>query len=94
MSEGELKKRLLPYFLKLEGEFGAGESGEGFTEELNTILDEIRREFPIKGYSMELEETELYTLTDHLEFDIPTQQDLINLIRWFMRWFGKIVPQK
>jgi hypothetical protein len=46
MSEGELEKRLGPYCDKLKGEFGAGESGEGFHEEIHNLLDEVRKEFP------------------------------------------------
>jgi hypothetical protein len=46
MREGELKKRLLPYMDKLEGEFGCGESGEGFHEELDKLLSEIVNDYP------------------------------------------------
>lgn len=44
--ESELKKRLLPYMDKLEGEFGCGESGESFQEELGILLDEVFEDYP------------------------------------------------
>jgi hypothetical protein len=90
MSEGELKKRLTSTFV-----FGIVHQ-KPLSIEVQEILDEVKADFPIQIYSMEPQFQKKLSHegldiqeTERFEIDLPTVEETIKLIKWFLKWFGE-----
>jgi hypothetical protein len=86
-NEGELKKRLNSTLI-----FGIVHQ-KLISTEIDEILNDIKSEFPIKFYNMEPQKNKIFGEDWQeglrVEIDIPSPQEMVDLFKWFERWFGK-----
>lgn len=99
MSEGEFVKRVTGSTSEAVWVSALDQYGQSRGEMISKAdylrwVDEARKEFPIKGHRMELAETLLIRETTHLEFDRPTPKEFLELLRWFLKYFGNVTPKE
>lgn len=79
MTQGEFEKRLKEYLESLRGVAAAS-----LYVDLKKVVEEAKKEFPL--------DTAVWGVWANSEKDEPFRRDHAEMIKWFIKWFGREEP--
>ena len=84
MSEGEFKKRIEAFVLDFYRYYKEGNLPRNDKALIDAIVDEAKKEFPLAYHDLD----ELATALKEQSFLALNNSGAIQIIRWFVKWFG------